>query len=201
MLRTDYFNVQPAASRARSSSVASARHSVNSRASMSQVSRMSAASGVPDLKTIEIEDGPTLISILRLSRIDREKIEAVDNFLHHASDHSYLQENMHEIMTLFVFQASRRLLLTRLIQTYDETTEKLEKDGDDETLRNKNKDLEGAVKNADEEVRKLAYWSDVKRMAESGETHGAAETGKGWGQAWQGVDQSGPAEPNNGDLP
>ena len=108
---------------------------------------------------------------------------------------------MHEIMSLFIFQASRRVLLSRLMQIYDDTTRELESNSSSSDLKARRDDLRAAVKHADEEVRKLAYWSDVKQMAEGGESRGAVDGEKGWHDAWDGLDKSGPSEPNSGKLP
>lgn len=195
MLNADYFTVRPASERGHRSqgSVASSR--VPSRMSMSQLSSAEVEEKMPDIENTE-----TLMNFLRRARIDREKLEAVENYLEHATDLSQLQEEMHEIMSIFVFQASRRILLSRLMQIYDETTEELKKTESQE-LSHRKEALHDAVKHADEEVRKLAYWSDVKQMAESGEIKDAADPDKGWHEGWQGVDQSGGAQPNNGELP
>lgn len=195
MLNADYFSIRPASERTHRShgSVASSR--APSKLGTSQVSAVEIEEQIP-----EIEDVETLMQFLRQARIDREKLEAVENYLSHAIDLSQLQEEMHEIMSIFVFQASRRLLLSRLMQIYDETSDELEKK-DAQELKDRKQALKDAVKHADEEVRKLAYWSDVKQMAEKGEINGAVDEDKGWHSGWQGVDQSGAAEPNNGKLP
>lgn len=148
----------------------------------------------------DVEDLETLLDTLRFSRIDREKLEATENYLENALDLSNLQQEMHEIMSLFIFQASRRLLLSHLMTIYDDTNKALEQ-SDTPELRGRRDALKAALKHADEEVRKLAYWSDVKQMAERGESRGAVASDKGWRGEWQGVDQSGPAEPNRGKLP
>ena len=148
----------------------------------------------------DIENTETLMQILRAARIDREKLEAMESYLEHAADLSQLQEEMHEIMSIFVFQASRRTLLSRLMEVYDQTTEQLEKE-EKPGLKERQQALKDAVKHADEEVRKLAYWSDVKQMAEGGEIKNAVDADKGWHEGWQGVDQSGGAQPNGGKLP
>lgn len=162
---------------------------------MNQVSTVEIHEELPD-----VEDIDTLMRLLRQARIDREKLEAVESYLEHAVDLGQLQGEMHEIMSIFIFQASRRLLLSRLMQIYDETSAELEKNETD-ALRERQQALKDAARHADEEVRKLAYWSDVKQMAENGETKGAADEDKGWNSGWQGVDQSGAAQPNNGKLP
>ncbi|KAF4977173.1 hypothetical protein FZEAL_6281 [Fusarium zealandicum] len=189
MLNSDYFTIRPASYKSHRSrdSVASSR--LGSRSSMSQ---MSAADD--EEKPPEIEHVEDLMKALRLARIDREKLDAVDNYLDHATDLGNLQHEMHEIMSLFVFQASRRILLSRLMQIHDETSAQL-KQTNTSDIRQRNQALKDAVHHADEEVRKLAYWSDVKEMAESGEVKDAVKGNKGWDESWEGVDQSGGAHP------
>ena len=199
MLTTDYFLIRPASTRQSYGSLASSRDPSKA-ASMSQVSSVS---GEP-LKLPEIEDVDTLMRLLKKCRIDREKLEAVTNYLENGLDLEQLAEIMHDVMGIFIFQASRRLLLSHLMQIYDSTTEELEqsKEEGDTGLQDRQEALKKAIKHADEEVRRLAYWSDVKQMAESGESKGAVDGGRGWdGKKWEGIDQSGPAEPNKGKLP
>ena len=166
----------------------------------------------------EIEALEVLMPMLRRLRIDREKLDAVENYLEHAADGLLmLQDHMHEIMSTFVFQASRRLLLTRLMNIHDDAVKKLKQqqqqqppppddkqkvpaaaEGD---LKRKVDNLAAAVKHADEEVRRLEYWSDVKGMAENGEAPHAVADNSEWQQGWQGVDQSGPIGANRQQLP
>ncbi|KAF4996571.1 hypothetical protein FGRMN_4412 [Fusarium graminum] len=188
MLNTDYFTVKAASHRSHRShgSVASSRLS---HSSMSQISAADA-----DEKPSDIDNVQDLMSALRQARIDREKLDAVNNFMEHATDLENLQHEMHEIMSLFIFQQSRRILLSKLMEIHDETTAQVEKTNTSD-LRERNQALKDAVHHADEEVRKLAYWSDVKQMAESGEAHGAVNENKGWDESWEGVDQSGGAHP------
>lgn len=187
MLNADYFNVLPASDRHRLS-----------KASMGSLGNSGAGSRAPSMAQVsepekrDIDDIDTLMHTLRLARIDREKLEAVENYLEHATDLPKLQHEMHDIMSIFVFQASRRRLLAHLMQLYDSAA--AQRPDDRQALR-------AAVEHADEEVRRLAYWSDVKQMAEAGESRGAVDGGKGWEDGWQGVDQSGPVQPNGGKLP
>jgi len=197
MLNGDYFNVRPASdvrSRRSQQSLASSR--VPSKTSLSFAS----TAEMKQVKPI-IDDLETLLRTLRFARIDREKLEATENYLENALDLSQLDEEMHEIMSLFVFQASRRLLLSHLMSIYEDTKTALEKKEEDTELQERTAALKAALKHADEEVRKLAYWSDVKQMAENGESRGAVDGEKGWQNGWQGVDQSGPSVPNKDSLP
>ncbi|KAK4657745.1 hypothetical protein QC762_200660 [Podospora pseudocomata] len=200
MLNPEYFSVRPSSEmsrereRERSSSRMSKRTASPRGSRLSMSSTKSGGAEQPD----DIEHVGDLLAVLRTSRIDREKIEAVDNYLEHAQeDLAGLQKVMHEIMSLFVFQASRRVLLTRLTEIHDQTVAQSKKKGKDEDgeLQRRARNLADAVKHADEEVRKLEYWSDVKGMAEEGDSTGAVDHRKGWDPSWQGVDKSGPSEP------
>ncbi|RNJ56795.1 hypothetical protein D7B24_006927 [Verticillium nonalfalfae] len=205
MLNTDYFNVMPAEHHRPHSSHGGSRqgsrastHSKASIHSKGSIGRFSTTESVLDEKPV-IEDVWMLMMVLRAARIDREKIEAVDNYLEHAKDDlERLQDEMHDIMGIFVFQVSRRILLSRLTQVYDEMNNVDKGDAAFKTRRN---NLGAAIKHADEEVRRLSYWSDVKGVAENGESRGAVEGKEGWSEALEGVDQSGPAQPNVGKLP
>ena len=160
---------------------------------MSQVSRISTEI---EIAKMDIEDIDMLMEVLRLSRIDREKIEAVESYLEHGTDDlAQLENEMHEIMAIFVFQASRRILLTKLTEAYDQAVRQ-QKEHDTPELRRRAGSLKAAIKHGDEEVRRLEYWSDVKGMVNSGQTRTAVDKDKGWDGSWQGLDQSGPAEPD-----
>jgi hypothetical protein len=176
MLNTEYFNVRPASQASQSPSRAGSR--LGSRGgSGSLLSRSDAGN---DTDKPEIEDIETLIVTLRRSRIDREKLDAVENYLAHVEDDDlvHLQAEMHEIMKVFVFQASRRILLSRLKQVHEEAIKlKEEGEGDSQALKLRIKHLAAAVEHADEEVRKLAYWSDVKLMSNEDEDQKPTENG------------------------
>lgn len=174
-----------------------------------------------ELRTID-----DLMLVLRRSRIDREKLEAVENYIEHCDDDlARLQDFTHEIMANFVFQASRQLLITRLTHLYDGLSAENEagnkkgkekekptysssgdeqKDGDEKRkarIERKRENLAAAITHADEELRKLEYWSDIKGMAEKGESGGAVNPGKGWAADWEGLDQSGPKGALTSELP
>ncbi|PNP54478.1 hypothetical protein THARTR1_05035 [Trichoderma harzianum] len=195
----DYFHIRPA-------SVLSPR-SQSSRASSRAPSRapsrtsMTRASSAEGGERPDIEDIETLLQVLRSARIDRERREAVENYVAHAIDLSELQHEMHEIMSLFIFQQSRRQLLSYLMQIHEETEKAWEADKGLE-LKHRKEALDAAAKHAEEEVCKLAYWSDVKQMAESGELRDVNSSGKELGaDPWQGLDKSAPEPPRNGKMP
>ncbi|KAI1207171.1 uncharacterized protein F4807DRAFT_189623 [Annulohypoxylon truncatum] len=139
-----------------------------------------------------------LMTVLRRSRIDRERLEAIEDYIEHCSDDlRQLDEHMHEIMASFIFQATRKLLLSRLIKFHDEQVDGGNKGdmgdkGKSPATHQRAENLAAAIKHADEEVRRLEYWSDIKDMAESGQSRGAVDRGKGWDRTWEGLDNSGP---------
>lgn len=197
MLDSQYFIIRPA-------SVASHIRS-SSRADSRRLSKVSSANkseivAVEETEQYDLTDIDSLIHALRISRIDREKIEALDNYLEHTEDDlEPLEREMHEIMSLFVFQTARRVLLSRLMQVHDDVQDELEqgKGGDVESLRRKVEHLKAAIKHADEEVKRLEYWSDMKEMVVEGEVKGAIDHSQGWNEErWQGLDNTGPAHPS-----
>ncbi|KAI0853217.1 hypothetical protein F5Y00DRAFT_225774 [Daldinia vernicosa] len=147
---------------------------------------------------VDITTTDELIFILRKCRIDREKLEAIENYIKHCTDDlQELQYHMHKIMSLFVFQTTRKLLLARLIQLHNDQVDKGQKGqkgqkGTSLATQQKAENLAAAIRHADEEVRRLEYWSDIKGMAKSGESRGAVDCGKGWDGDWTGLDNSGP---------
>lgn len=238
LLNPDYFTVVSPSAKAQSRQGTS----VTDGGSSNRTSVLMSDDEVLEQK-IEIQDIDTLMDLLRKFRIDREKLDAVQNYIEHSSDNLLqLQEHMHEIMSRFVFQASRKLLLTRLMEVHDGYTYQQERsassstdkvtepptvrlqtleasggdakevrqpsipeepvtDQDRKKMEEKAKNLASAIKHADEEVRRLEYWSDVKGMAEGGESGGAVADDKGWQQGWDGIDRSGGMGANREELP
>lgn len=192
MLNAEYFTVGPSAETKSRTSSRFSRASRASRTNMSVVSWMSANTGEkPDIEDIE-----TLMVILRSSRLDREKLEAVHNFLEHGEEElGHLEHKMHDIMALFVFQASRRALLFDLNQVYEQTLDEIKKNDTGRLQRRSNR-LKAAIRHADEECRRLEYWSDVKKVVREGAAKTATDEDKGWDEGWRGVDNSGPPEPD-----
>ncbi|KAI0536979.1 hypothetical protein GGR58DRAFT_371206 [Xylaria digitata] len=140
--------------------------------------------------SLEVKTTEDLMAVLRRLRIDREKLEAVESYINNCTDDLlHLQDHMHEIMAMFIFQTSRQTLLARLTQLHDDATSKTGKGKSTETPKAEN--LAGAIRHADEEVRRLQYWSDIKGMAGNGEAISAVDHHEGWDSGWQGVDQSG----------
>jgi hypothetical protein len=191
MLTPEYFTIHATEER-KSSRATSMEASTMNRPSLGSLARRDIEN---DIVVEDIKDIASLMEVLRLARIDREKMEAVENFTEHGGDDlHYLQEYMHEIMRMFIFQASRRLLLTHLLKIFNEASEEWDKEDADSVKKRRLEHLEAAVKHADEEVKKLEFWSDVKDMAEKGHTIGAVDESKGWDKSWAGLDHSGPKD-------
>ncbi|PWY87879.1 peroxin Pex23-like-penicillium chrysogenum [Aspergillus sclerotioniger CBS 115572] len=73
----------------------------------------------------EIADIPALMHALRVAIVDREKVDALDRFLDEGGEELfYLHEQIPEIMSMFVFQASRWQFLTHLTEVIDDLSQK-----------------------------------------------------------------------------
>lgn len=167
-LNPDYFSVRPSSDSGRAQSLTRTGGSSKrgSRVSLvpSQPSNASEKEGCELIETVE-----ELMARLRASAIDRERIELVDSYLEHARDDlAGLQHRMYEMMALFVFQASRRVLLSRLTEVHGQARRQQDEDGSGR-VQARVASLEAAVKHADEQVRRLEYWSDVKGMMQGNE--------------------------------
>lgn len=53
-----------------------------------------------------------------------------------------------------------------------------------------------AVEAADEQCKKLEYWSDIRKLAEDGSAGNATDPESGWDDKWQGLDGSGAGQPS-----
>jgi hypothetical protein len=196
MLNEDYFTIHPAMERSRSRG-STLNGSQRNRYSIVQLAKRGMEG---DLVLDDITDIASLMQTLRFCRIDREKTEAIESFIQHGGDELYyLRERMHEIMKTFIFQASRRLLLAHLIKSFDEASDEQKKDVDrarepDPVKKKRLENLEAALHHADEEVKRLEFWSDVKAMAEKGESTGAVDESQGWGKEFAGLGESGPKD-------
>lgn len=196
MLNSEYLTIHPnqlrgdSVSLSRSGSVRDSRYSAKSIARKEREEAMNFE---------EISDIGHLMRSLKFCRIDREKTEAVESFVRHGEDDLYyLKERMRDIMSAFVFQASRKYLLSHLSEQFEKATASRKEDDAD---TNSEDDfgrrigyLKAAITAADEEVKRLEFWSDIKMMAEEGETKGAVDEEKGWGEEWAGLDNSMPRD-------
>lgn len=181
----------------------------------------------------DIADIPTLMKVMKRSRLDREKVEAVENFVEQGGEEvAYLAEKMPQLMQFMIFQASRRQLLAHLIKTLNQaesevkeaarsqspsssssqqpllpeqvgtdgrTEEKNKKAEEQEVMKRKATSLRGAVEAADREVKKLEFWSDVKGVAQEGESV-SAEAGE-WESEELGLSGPGVKSVNGRDSP
>lgn len=147
----------------------------------------------------EVRDIATLLTHLRRATIDREKLVLVRNFVSNASEELYyLQDQIPHIMSLFVFQNSRRQLLELLLDEFNAASAHRKKhvsegkaEGPNEKRRIDN--LLNAVQAADQEVKRLEYWSDIRKMVREGHSNGAVNDNTAWPpEEWQGLDTSGP---------
>ncbi|KAK3679063.1 hypothetical protein LTR78_001516 [Recurvomyces mirabilis] len=131
-----------------------------------------------DVEKMEVTDIASLAHALRVASVDREKLTAVRKFISNGGDELfYLSDRMEEIMALFVYQSSRRQLLAELISYHDSahsTQNSLsshDHKGDDKKVEQhgeaikRAENLHRAVRAADEQVKRLEYWSDIKEMA------------------------------------
>jgi hypothetical protein len=104
------------------------------------------------------------------------------------------------IMSMLIFQNSRRQLLSTLMDRFDAAKEHREQhekearpEGEAEERRINN--LLKAVEAADSECKKLEYWSDIKNLTEEGKAGNATDPSMGWDEKWQGLDVSGASCP------
>lgn len=107
---------------------------------------------------------------------------------------------MHAIMSLLLFQNSRLQLLSNLMNTIDTAQEtrdehKKNKQPEDSNEEQRINNLLKAVEAADAECKKLEYWSDIRKLAESGDAGRATDPKYGWDERWEGLDSSGAPHP------
>ncbi|KAK3714469.1 hypothetical protein LTR37_007775 [Vermiconidia calcicola] len=189
----EYFTIHPKMVRRGSGDV--------SKMAESELARLLRQSEEEAVEKMEIVDIGSLILALKKAAVDREKLVAVRKFVESGGDELfYLSDRMQEIMSLFIFQSSRRQLLTDLLNRYDDTSARQHNltqhdHEDDSAAAQKDHDaasrhaenLMKAVKAADEQVKKLEYWSDIKSMAQSGSTLEPREGGHWDMEKWQGL--------------
>ena len=121
-----------------------------------------------DEDSAEITDLVALMLALKKSRLDREKISAIKNFLEHGGEEIfYLADRTADIMALFVYQTSRRQFQTLLLEALDKAAEVPDKsyDGttDDKEVATRRADnLLKAVRAAEIHINDRDYWSDIR---------------------------------------
>jgi hypothetical protein len=106
---------------------------------------------------------------------------------------------METIMSLCIFQSSRRYILSMLsekLTTAEHARHEHASHNEEISAQEQQKivNLASAIKSADAQVKRLEYWSDVRDMARSGKTAGATDSSYNWNDnEWTGLDNSGPA--------
>ncbi len=124
----------------------------------------------------EITDLLALMAALRKSRLDREKIAVIKNFLEHGGDEIYyLAERMDDIMGLFIYQTSRRQLQTLLLESLDAAVGDSDGSFDGaadsgEQVKRKADNLSKAVRAANVHINDQDYWSEICTKADNTES-------------------------------
>ncbi|KAF2125933.1 hypothetical protein P153DRAFT_324325 [Dothidotthia symphoricarpi CBS 119687] len=152
----------------------------------------------------EIRDVTTLMRWLKRSAIDREKINIVHKFIDEGGDElHYLAEQIPAIMSMLIFQNSRRQLLSTIMDRFEDAKSHREEheksgtpEGDAESRRIDN--LLKSIEAADAECKKLEFWSDIRTLAQEGTAGNATDPNSGWDEKWQGLDESGAKHPEAG---
>jgi hypothetical protein len=171
VLTGDYFTIHPKRDMSPTSTIATT-------ARASYTSQRTATDDPPD----NIDNIANLLKALRLATIDREKIDLVKKFIKQGSeDLALLADQIPEIMSLFVFQISRRQLVQLLQREAaeaqkhrDEHNAEERPEGEAESRRIDN--LLKAMRTANGQISGLEYWSDRKHVLQfSDETAGDAK--------------------------
>ena len=191
-LTADYFTIHPKTLRPASEDF--------SRAASTDLARMEKQmEDEIHIESMDITDIGSLDLALKKASIDREKLVAVRKFVGTGGDELYyLSERMPDIMNMLVFQSSRRQLLTELLANFDQARRRRESlqdhSHDDKQTQQEHdaaarqaENLMKAVQAADEQVKKLEYWSDIKSMAEGGKTLQDTFEGHWDASKWQGL--------------
>ncbi|RVX67791.1 hypothetical protein B0A52_07719 [Exophiala mesophila] len=119
----------------------------------------------------DVKNIASLLKALRFASIDRERIDVVKKFVQTApaDELAYLQYHIEDIMSFFVFQNSRRQLLTYLKESANHAREHREKhsqegqpESDQESRRIDH--LLQAIDAANAQITGLEYWSDRKHV-------------------------------------
>ncbi|MCJ1376494.1 hypothetical protein MMC20_007737 [Loxospora ochrophaea] len=182
MLAEEYFTIHPKRNRSRQSSADRAATNARSSATFSYGHDGNESDSSTDEE--EINDILALLKALRNARVDRRKIESVKNFLEYGGEElHYLPERMPDVMSFFIYQTSRRQLLAHLVAVFTTTTKHRDEhvtrgEPESEEERRRLDNLLKAVNAADENVKDLQYWSDIKKVT------GRTEPNEGLDQEW-----------------
>ena len=152
----------------------------------------------------EVENISTLLRRLRNSTVDRDKINLVLQFIDQGGEDTYhLADEIPHILSLFLYQHSRRRLLSLMLHKIGAASDHREEHQRREAPEFKNEkrkidDLLRAVKSTEQEVQRLEFWSDVKDVVRKRESFGALAMaegakvkGEGWDRGWAELDSSG----------
>lgn len=175
-LNTDYFTIH---SKQRDRSPSSA---INPDAQLARPVSYSSFQSVEEefKKPDEINNLPSLTKAIRVAKIDREKIDAIKQFVTNGgAELHYLADQIPEIMSALVFQNSRRQILAYLKNQAEEAQHhRYEHDAEDrpegEEEKRRIDNLLHAAEVADTEISGLEYWSDRKhvlRTEDEGKEH------------------------------
>ncbi|EME83119.1 uncharacterized protein MYCFIDRAFT_110011, partial [Pseudocercospora fijiensis CIRAD86] len=171
-LTSDYFTIHPRTIRS--------ANMLSRNASSTLVSNIARPDPNVDVEKMEILNIGHLLLALRKSTVDREKIVAVRNFTDQGGEELYyLSERMEEIMGMLIFQSSRRQLLIDLISRHEQLRAEQQalanhEHGNDLQLQQEHdrkarhaSNLHKAIHVAEEQVKKLEYWSDIRGVGGS----------------------------------
>ena len=202
-LNADYFTIHPALNRSPDSSYPP------SMAASQTITKLNTR--LPQEEEPEgVDNIKALIRRLKKATVDREKIHLVLQFMDEGGqDIHYLADEMPHIMSIFMYQYSRKQLLTGMLRKVDGSASdrrdegsakgkepEVAEDQPSEAYANASKerqaDIRKAVEAADELLKDFEYWSDIKSVVQSGQSLTAADEEKGWDEGWQGIDRSGP---------
>ena len=113
----------------------------------------------PNIDDEDIMNVTELIKRLKRTTIDRKMLDFFANFLENGDDEVfYLAETMPEILSLFMYQNSKRKVLQLLEQTSDEANHEDSSSKKAEGLRKAIETIESS------NLRDLEYWSDCKAL-------------------------------------
>ncbi|PWY92579.1 hypothetical protein BO70DRAFT_357706 [Aspergillus heteromorphus CBS 117.55] len=120
MLNEDYFTIHSGRNKRRAESEAGLSR-VNTFGYSASLSRATTKAGEEEVPVEEIADIPALMHALRVAIVDREKVDALHRFIEEGGEELfYLDGQIPEIMSMFVFQASRWQFLTHLVDIVED---------------------------------------------------------------------------------
>lgn len=151
----------------------------------------------------EVRDISMLMKQLKIAAVDREKIFIIHKFIDDGGEELYyLAEQIPAIMSMLIFQNSRRQLLATLMDRLEtardhRTAREREDPPEDDAEKRRIDNLLKAIEAADSECKKLEYWSDIRNLTEEGKAGNATDPSMGWDGTWQGLDGSGAQHPEH----